>query len=255
MKILYFTATGNNLSVAKRFDAELLSIPQMIKNNNYQIEDDKVGIIYPIYSLSVPLIVKQYLEKCIIKANYVFVIATYGFTSGGSLHEMRKILDKNGNHADYYESLLMIDNFLPFFDINQQINSIKDKNIENRLNLIVNEVKEGIKKQENCNKFNKLMSLCGNIIINRILRFIPKLFHISDDCIGCGICKNVCPVSNIIQEKSNKPQYYNKCVGCLSCIHNCPKNAINMKFQKSRKRFRNEETTVKEIIDSNNTWK
>ena len=148
----------------------------------------------------------------------------------------------------------MIDNFLPFFDINQQINSIKDKNIENRLNLIVNEVKEGIKKQENCNKFNKLMSLGGNIIINRILRFIPKLFHISDDCIGCGICKNVCPVSNIIQEKSNKPQYLNKCVGCLSCIHNCPKNAINMKFQKSRKRFRNEGTTVKEIIDSNNKW-
>ena len=65
MKILYFTATGNNLSVAKRFEAELLSIPQMIKNNNYLIEDDKVGIIYPIYSLSVPLIVKQYLEKCI----------------------------------------------------------------------------------------------------------------------------------------------------------------------------------------------
>ena len=120
MKILYFTATGNNLSVAKRFDAELLSIPQMIKNKNYLIEDDRVGIIYPIYALSVPLIVKEYLEKTVIKAKYVFVIATYGFTSGASLHEMHKILDKNGNHADYYESLLMVDNFLPFFDVNQQ---------------------------------------------------------------------------------------------------------------------------------------
>ena len=254
MKILYFTATGNNLSVAKRFDAELLSIPQMIKNKNYLIEDDRVGIIYPIYALSVPLIVKEYLEKTVIKAKYVFVIATYGFTSGASLHEMHKILDKNGNHADYYESLLMVDNFLPFFDVNQQINFIKDNHIENRLNLIVNEVKEGIKKPEKCNHFDKLMSLGGNIIVNRIIQFIPKLFHISNDCIGCGICQKLCPVSNIIQGNSNKPHYLNKCVGCLSCIHNCPKSAINMKFQKSNKRFRNGETSIKDIIESNNTW-
>ena len=98
------------------------------------------------------------------------------------------------------------------------------------------------------------MSLGGNIIVNHILRFIPKLFHISNDCNGCGICRNICPVSNIVQENKNKPHYLNKCVGCLSCIHNCPKNAISMKFQKSSKRFRNKETTLKEIIDSNNTF-
>ena len=45
LKILYFTGTGNCLSVAKRFNAELLSIMQMIKNNIYQIEDDTVGIV------------------------------------------------------------------------------------------------------------------------------------------------------------------------------------------------------------------
>ena len=32
MKILYFTGTGNCLSVAKRFDAEMLSIPQLSFN-------------------------------------------------------------------------------------------------------------------------------------------------------------------------------------------------------------------------------
>ena len=61
MKILYFTGTGNCLSVAKRFEAERLSIPKLIKNNVYEIEDDVVGIIYPVYAISIPDMVKKYI--------------------------------------------------------------------------------------------------------------------------------------------------------------------------------------------------
>ena len=91
MKILYFTGTGNCLSVAKHFDADLLSIPQLVKDNIYEIEDDTVGIVYPVYAISIPDIVRKYLSQCKIKANYVFVIATYGFVNCGSLHEMKKL--------------------------------------------------------------------------------------------------------------------------------------------------------------------
>ena len=84
MKILYFTGTGNCLAVAKRFDAELLSIPQMIKNKIYEIEDDVVGIIYPTYANIVPNIVEKYLRQCKIKAEYVFVISTYGNIAGAT---------------------------------------------------------------------------------------------------------------------------------------------------------------------------
>ena len=71
-------------------------------------------------------------------------------------------------------------------------------------------------------------------------------------CVGCGICKKVCPVSNVEQEEQNKPVFGNNCEGCLSCIHNCPKNAIQMKGQRSEKRFRNPEVSLNEIINSNN---
>ena len=66
MKILYFTASGNCLAVAKRFDAKLLSIPQLIKEGKYDIEDDAIGIIYPVYGLAVPEIVKRYLRGVVI---------------------------------------------------------------------------------------------------------------------------------------------------------------------------------------------
>ena len=94
MKILYFTSTGNCLAVAKRFEAEYLSIPQLEKNGIYEIEDEEVGIIYPVYGISVPNIVKSYIEKCQIKADYLFVIATYGKTAGGTLFVMEKLLQK-----------------------------------------------------------------------------------------------------------------------------------------------------------------
>ena len=33
--VFYFTATGNSLYVAKKFDENPMSIPQMLKNNTY----------------------------------------------------------------------------------------------------------------------------------------------------------------------------------------------------------------------------
>lgn len=47
MKILYFTATGNSLAVAKKLGGELISIPQAIKNNQYEIKDDVIGFVFP----------------------------------------------------------------------------------------------------------------------------------------------------------------------------------------------------------------
>lgn len=252
MKILYFTGTGNCLSVAKCFDAELLSIPQMIENNIYVVEDDAVGIVYPVYAISVPDIVRKYLSKCKIKANYVFVIATYGSTPCGSLHEMRKLLEFNGNKADYYNSLLMVDNYLPFFDIETQLAKLKEKNIENNLRKIAEEVNSRLQKQENCGWFNNIASSVGRMVVKQIEKQTPKMFYVNDECISCEVCEKVCPMANITQENKNKPVFGNICAGCLACIHNCPKNAIQMKTQRSVKRFRNGNISLNEIITSNN---
>ena len=68
MKILYFTSTGNNLHISKKIGGELLSIPQLIKNKTYEITDDTIGIIVPVYYGSVPIIVREYLKKATLNA-------------------------------------------------------------------------------------------------------------------------------------------------------------------------------------------
>ena len=71
MKILYFTATGNNLYVAKRIGDEYYSIPKLIKEGRFDFEDEKIGIVFPVYNIGVPKIVEEFLNKVRLKSKYI----------------------------------------------------------------------------------------------------------------------------------------------------------------------------------------
>lgn len=47
MTICYFSATGNSLYVARRIGGELLSIPQLMRQDEITIEDDAIGVVCP----------------------------------------------------------------------------------------------------------------------------------------------------------------------------------------------------------------
>jgi len=63
MTILFFSATGNSLYVAKTLGDETKSIPQLERTGIYEIEDHVIGIVSPVYILNLPLLVQRYLKK------------------------------------------------------------------------------------------------------------------------------------------------------------------------------------------------
>mgnify|MGYP003767868619 CR=1 FL=1 len=62
MIIFYFSATGNSLSAAKRIGGDLVSIPQVIESEHLEYKDDVIGLIFPIYSLRPPKMVRRFAD-------------------------------------------------------------------------------------------------------------------------------------------------------------------------------------------------
>ena len=57
-------------------------------------------------------------------------------------------------------------------------------------------------------------------------RYSDKL-KISDNCIGCGMCIDNCPMENLKLE-GGKAVAGNKCAMCYRCISHCPKQAVTL---------------------------
>ena len=52
-----------------------------------------------------------------------------------------------------------------------------------------------------------------------------KPFFVTDACIGCGKCEQVCVTGNI-RMQDGKPVWGKDCTHCMACICRCPKEAV-----------------------------
>ncbi|MBP7653113.1 EFR1 family ferrodoxin [Candidatus Dependentiae bacterium] len=254
MKIFYFTATGNCLDVAKRFECELISIPNILKRSEKQeitFKDDKIGIIFPCYVLIAPKIIREFIDKVKLNSDYIFAIMTYGNFPGDGINWFVKYCDKRDIKISYANDLLMIDNYLPIFDIQKQIEKEPEKKIEEQIEKIKKDIFDSKKIIVKHGFLNKLASGILQYFYDFLLVNGYKKFIVNSGCNRCGICQQVCPRNNIVIK--NKSEIGNKCEFCLACINLCPQKAIIYKNEKNPDyRFKNRNVSLKEIINSNN---
>lgn len=254
-KIFYFTSTGNSLYVAKeiqkRIGGEVISIPKALKEGELEFSGDKVGIVYPCYELRAPNIVREFIEKANIKGRYNFSIMTYGNLSLGGVKIFRKFCKKNGININYGNEILMIDNYLPIYDIDKQLDKLDEKKIPEKLNEIIDDIDREA-------EFIRESGLLAQFASSQVYKFfkgshrkMPQKFKIEKSCTKCEVCVKVCPVSNI-KMVEGRLEFSDRCIACFACTHNCPTNSIRMSNEKSKTRFRNENIKLNEIINSNN---
>lgn len=254
MKIFYFTGTGNSLYVAKRFEGELYSIPKVLRSNELRYKDEKIGIIFPCYGLAAPKIVREFVEKVTLESPYIFAILTYGNMIANGVGWFANYAKKNGISLHYANSLLMVDNYLPIFDVEEQ--KKKQKNIEENLSVLLKDISESKEYINKGSVFDAILTSGFQQAAKLLPAYnSPKKFSVNDDCNKCGTCIRVCPRDNISLDKeheNSKPIHGDTCEFCLSCINLCPKKAIKLKSEKNPdSRFKNEHVTLKEIIESN----
>ena len=54
-------------------------------------------------------------------------------------------------------------------------------------------------------------------------------FVVTDGCIGCGLCQEICPCGAISLSGGQPVWAKRTCVQCLGCLHRCPVEAIHWK--------------------------
>ena len=252
MTICYFTATGNCLYVARRLGGKLLSIPQLMKQDDIIIEDDAVGIVAPVYAVEMPMMVKAFLEKAKIKTEYFFFIYTYGMGYAEAFTHVAVTAQKVGLRLDYINAIIMVDNYLPFSDMKDQIETLPEKNVEGQINQVIIDISERRRKEIHPTEENLIeMDRWTRTHAANILKKDTALgYTVNDDCIRCGICAKVCPANNITVADDGVV-FSDHCEVCYACLHNCPKSAIHMELEAGTMHFRNEHVTLADIIQAN----
>lgn len=252
--VFYFTATGNSLYAAKKLDENPISIPQILKQTNLIFTDDAIGIVFPIYAGRAPKIVLDFLKRSKFNTDYFHLIGTYGNCDSAICETVPAECKKLGIKIAYMNTVSMVDNYLPVFDMVQEKKA--DKGTEKKIDEIMADVssrKKGIPVVD-----PKGRRLAKQVWTMEKLRLMindgSQLKIKTKRCTGCGICKSVCPIDNIVIGSGIAVRKNAKCEYCLACAHNCPNKAITIKRgeKNPNARYRNENITLEEIIHSNN---
>ena len=237
--ILWYSGCGNSRFVADTLSKELgdermVFIPEAARSG-MALEfgpEEILGIVFPVYSWSVPKLVSEFLRKAKFsgRPSYIFAACTCGDETGLTIKHLKKDLSKQGLTLDAFFSFQMPETYinLPGFKLDTDENALR------KINGTQESLKETVRliKQRTKGNFDRLKGgssfLKSNILKPLFygLLITDRKFRVSDSCIGCGICAKNCPLQNITIE-NDRPKWNGNCTNCMSCYHRCPKNAIN----------------------------
>jgi len=252
--VFYFTATGNSMYVAKKLDTDIISIPQVMHSENPEFEGESIGIVCPVFCNRLPQLVVDFMKKAKFKTEYLYMILTYGNRHGGAAGFTERIVrNECGIKVDYIRNILMVDNYLPVFDMNDQ--AAIDKHVDEQIAAAIHDI---AKRKKEIPELS-LKERFGHAVFMRFNKIMPSFNNgeqitVTDRCDGCGICAKVCPLGLFYVENGKANRSENTCAFCLACAQNCPSKAITMRRadKNPEARYRNEHITLQEIIDSNN---
>jgi len=257
--LFYFTSTGNSLYVAKNLGADIYSIPQEMLKEERVYKSETIGLITPTYEFDLPKIVREFLETSKFEAEYFYIIFTYGMHHGGIAKRTASYLESLGLKVNYLNSIIMHDNAIIVFDMDEQRALEETKHVDENIAKIKNDITNKTvfiqePNQEEIDFYNGYQEMQKKM--GPMYSF--PLYKIEESCRGCGICAKLCP-RGCIEMVDHKPvHHYEKCINCMACIQGCEVKAIqflDVKEPNPKARYRHPKISIQELIKANSIIK
>ena len=233
--IICFSGTGNSLAAANKLAAlardKVFCLGEPLPIFPALQPDENVIWVMPCHSWGMPKWVKKLLRHINLPGAETcrhHLVMTCGDDIGLAHIQWRKSITRRGWKPIGTYSVTMPNTYvtLPGFDTDSAtVTQQKLDRMPERISRIWHSIKCNARVDDVTR--GSMPWLKTNIVYPLFMQFLtsPKPFHATDQCIGCGKCSRICPLSNIAMH-NNKPQWSHNCTLCLGCYHACPTHAI-----------------------------
>lgn len=234
--ILYFSATGNTQYAAQRIaeatNDTLVSIRQCMRDGIHDFslkENENFGFVMPTYFQGMPTFLQHFVQSIHLTAgagkHYAYAVSTCGVSYGNSGSEAVRAMKNVGIELDATFRIRMVDNWNPYFDMNDRSYI---QTAENTAEADLAEVCAKIRTKEKGDYLSDNFDAAKEIELAAAYDESrrTRLFKVNSSCVGCGLCVNQCPVQAIELQKQKPTWTKKQCLLCLGCVHKCPLNAI-----------------------------
>lgn len=240
--IYYFTGTGNSLAVARALaagiGASLVPVTASIGQASVESDVDVIGFVFPIYDFKAPKIMEELVGKLAsVDTKYLFAVCTYGIAAGQSLKRFEKTVEEHGGHLSSGFAVAMPHTGVGCRFVSRSNRTRLLEASLGRTETIAGYIQERLEGTiESSRVFPALVRPWMLRTIPALVRFVGRLvikgekslaLTVSEECNGCGICAELCPVDNI-EMVGERPRWSNHCLGCFACLHWCPRRAISL---------------------------
>ena len=228
--IFVFSGTGNSYSVAQRISEATgvrmvdLAAAVRYKRYGYDAAGEDVGFVFPVYYYGLPRMVAELAESIVVRnPGRVFAVATCGEESGGACEMLAEKLEGRLKLDACYD-VVMPDNSIFAFEppTPEEEKGILEK-ADARMEEIIASIKNGESGDFCLHKGDRDWR---EIYPMYEEQRVTEPFRITDRCIECRLCEEICP-EQAIKVYHRKPVWdEEKCSLCMGCLELCPKDAI-----------------------------
>ncbi|MBQ7653226.1 MAG: EFR1 family ferrodoxin [Clostridia bacterium] len=240
--IIYFSGTGNSKHIAKllanSLNDEIVDISTFTRKGEVAtfVSATPYVLVVPAYASYIPLFVEKFIIDSTFTGNENFyVVMTCGsvISSGGVSMKIKPVLQDKGLVYKGIKQIRMPENFITMFAAPSKETAEKIvAKAESKLPAVIEIISSG--KNFSRASFPSFFTFIENPIFYKY--FVNDVsYYVTDECISCGKCEKVCPLSNV-QMIDGKPVWKGNCTQCMACISSCPKNAIEYGNKTKKKR-------------------